>query len=42
MIEDQIATKYIEQYEKAKVKRENIVTLLEECYEYAPPPAESY
>ena len=42
MIEDPIAKKYLEQYERAKVKRENFVPLFEECYEYALPQRESF
>ena len=42
MIDDPVAKKYLEQYESAKVKRENFVPLFEECYEYALPQRESF
>ena len=37
-----IAKKYMEQYRKAKARRENWVPLFEECYEYALPQRESF
>ena len=42
MIDDPVAKKYLEQYERAKAKRENFVPLFEECYEYALPQRESF
>ena len=41
-MEDKIAKKYLERYEKAKAHRENFVPIFEECYEYALPQRESF
>ena len=39
---DEVAKKYIQQYERAKAFREQWVPLFEECYEYALPQRESF
>ena len=42
MINDPVAKQYLKRYESAKSKRENFVSLFEECYEYALPQRESF
>tara|TARA_R100001463_G_scaffold39042_2_gene83902 strand:+ start:1368 stop:2915 length:1548 start_codon:yes stop_codon:yes gene_type:complete len=42
MINDPVAKQYLKRYESAKAKRENFVSLFEECYEYALPQRESF
>ena len=42
MINDPVAKQYLKRYQSAKAKRENFVSLFEECYEYALPQRESF